>query len=153
MPSDVAPVTLTLGGNDIQDIDGIFLELRRGGPGEHSGHRGPDYIAPHLAGRVLGNRQPDYRRVSLFGFVRGTGADEDAQRGDYSDNRILLASYVTMTTEAALSATLPSGDEYTLNVRGISDGAILYNEIVPAFAWCSVELESLDPDWVLVTGS
>jgi hypothetical protein len=36
---------------------------------------------------------------------------------------------------------------YTLDVYGIDDDAIKYNEVTPSFAWCSVELQSLDPDW------
>lgn len=150
MPTDVAPVTLTAGGNDIQDLDGIFLELVRGGPGELADLRGGNYVAPRLAGRVRGNRLGDIRPITLRGFVTGTGANEDAARGDYWDNRVTLASYFPVNTETALVAGLASGDSYTITVLPVGSRAITYNQVVPSMALVVVELESLDPDWELV---
>ena len=151
MPSQAAAVTLTIGGNDIQDLGGIFLELLRGGPGEPPTARGPGYyVAPRLDGRPVRDRRTDLWTITLGGFVLGSGNDEDAQRSDYWDNRILLASWVPVTVTTELVAVLPNGATYSINVRGVDDRAVAYNEIVPSFALTSVELESADPDWELV---
>jgi hypothetical protein len=143
----VAPVTLTYDGTDIQDLEGIFLEIIRGAPGEPAEIRGRDDVALGRDGRVARNRRKDRRVIELVGWVKGTGATEATQRGDYWDNRITLEGVFDSTATAVLSATLPSGDVYTISCR--LNPPILYNQVVPAYATVSLELESVDPDWTL----
>lgn len=150
MTSAAATVTLTYDSQDIQDIDGIFLDLHKGGPGEIADIRGIDDIIPGLDGRTVRNRRVDKRTIELRGFVRGTGSDEAAQREDYWDNRIALAALFDPTEVNNLVATLPGGLEYTISAR--TQPPFVLNQRVPSFAEVSIVLESVDPDWVL-TGS
>ena len=151
MTTEAAPVTLTYNSTDVQDLDGIFLEIVRGAPGEPAEVRGRDDVAIGREGRMARNRLPDVRIVELVGWIRGTGADEDAQRSDYWDNRITFDSLFSTTTIRVLHATLPNGDAYTLNCR--VRPPVLFRQVVPAFATLSLELESVDPDWELEVAS
>jgi hypothetical protein len=145
MTSSAAVVTLTYDGNDVQDIDGIFLDLYRGGPGDIPEVRGEDDVIPGLDGRVVRNRRMDRLTIELRGFVRGTGTTETDQREDYWDNRILLASWFDPTSTGPLVATLPGGLEFTIQARTLPP--FVFNQHVPSYAEVSVQLESADPEW------
>lgn len=145
MTTEAAPVTLTYDSTDIQDLDGIFLEIIRGAPGEPAEVRGRDDVALGRDGRVARNRRRDVRIIELSGWVKGTGSDEEDQREDYWDNRLALEALFSTGTTDVLQATLPNGDTYTINTR--CRPPMLFRQIVPAFATVSIELESVDPDW------
>jgi hypothetical protein len=145
MTSPAAVVTLTYRTNDVQDIDGIFLEIVRGGPGEVAEVRGVDHLIPGLTGMRAGNRKLNRRVIELRGFVRGDGATEAAQRDDYWDNRIILAGWFDPTVTGALLATLPAGNQFTIQARTLPP--ILFDQRAPSFASVGIQLESITPDW------
>lgn len=137
---------LTLRGVDIRTRGGIFLDLDRG-YSEPPEVRGRDVIVPARAGRVARGRVADRRSIVLTGYVQGTSA---------SDWRLK-----TDTLMALLDATLDPGDlvvddEYlglaggltaTISVRCVNAiGGPIFNQ---TFQTWSIELESVDPDWVI----
>ena len=150
MTSAVAVVGLTFDSHDLADIDGIFLDLYKGGPGETAEVRGRDDVIPAAVGLLARNRVKQRRVIELRGFVRGTGSDETAQRTDYWDNRQTLEGWFDPTATANLVATLPGGAEFTIAARPLP--GIVYGQVVPSFATVSIVLESVDPDWT-ETGS
>lgn len=149
MTTSAAPVTLTYDATDIQDLDGIFLEIIRGAPGEPAEIRGRNDIAPGVDGQVIRNRRPDRRTIELSGWVKGTGANEAAQRSDYWTNRLALEALFSALDTASLWATLPNGSTYAITCR--LRPPILYRQVAPSFATVSLELESVDPDWEDIT--
>ena len=72
MSSPVAVIGLTVGGTDVQVIDGIFLQIVRG-LNESPEVRGIDTIVPGLAGRIARNRKADRLVIELRGHVMGAG--------------------------------------------------------------------------------
>lgn len=151
MTSAVAVVVLTYRGHDIQDIDGIFLDLYAGGPGEIAEVRGVSQVIPGADGMLARNRNVQRRRIELRGFCRGIASSETTDRGDYWDNRITLADWFHPEQMGTLSATLPNGEVWTIEARTLPP--IVYDQEVPSFARVSVVLESVDPHWVEQVGS
>lgn len=145
MSTAVAPVTLTYSGTDIQDLEGIFLEIIRGAPGEPSEVRGRNDIALGRDGQVVRNKRVNLRIVELVGWIKGTGATEATQRSDYWDNRLDFEALFSAVDVDDLVATLPNGESYTLSCR--LRPPVLFRQIAPAYATLSLELESVDPDW------
>lgn len=152
MTSPVAIITLSWDGHDIQDINGLHLELVDGGPDQPAFVRGRDDIIPGRAGRSIRNRVSDNRDVDLAGFVTGVGATDALLQSDYWTNRLLLTSWFVPTADpATLTATLPNGDVYTIDARPQAPFRI--NEKLPGYALVGITLESVDPDWTLQVGS
>lgn len=147
MSTLVAPITgLTYGGTDIQVLDGIYLELVKGLEGPST--RGVDSIVPSLAGRTRRNRKADVTDLELRGWVRGSGSDEAAQRASFAVNRLALTTLFDPTLgDQVLSATLEDGSTATINA--LRKTPIVLNQQVPSFAYVSIELDSVDPDWVI----
>jgi hypothetical protein len=146
MTSNAAPVNWTVDGTDMVDIDGVCLHtLVRGGPGETAQTRGEADVIPGLPGMAVRLWEVERRVIEFSGFVRGTGSDEAAQRDDYWDNRIALATTLDPTELVHIVITLPGGAVYSIDARPLPP--IGYNQRVPSFAECSVEFESFDPDW------
>lgn len=148
MTTAAAVVALTYGGQDVQDLDGIFLEIYRGLPGEHASMRGVDTVVPGRAGQTRRNRVADVRIIGLRGWIRGTGANEAAQRADYAANRLAFGALFDPTAgDQELVATLEDGSTATIDAQATE--RTIWNRVVPSMAYVDVELDSVDPDWVL----
>jgi hypothetical protein len=145
MSSDAAVIALTFDGTDIQDVDGIFLEIVSGlqGPTEI---RGIDVTIPGADGYVADVRRVHATRVKLEGWVRGVGASDEADhRADLADNRVIFRNLFDPTAaEAPLVATLENGAIWTIQARTLP--TILWEANVPSHATVSVELQG-NGDW------
>lgn len=148
MTSPVAIIGLTYDGVDVQEEDlDIFFEVTRG-LNEAPEVRGVDTVVPSRAGRVPRARQDDVLRVVLKGHVRGSGADDAAQKEDYRANADTVRALFSPNREPAdLVALAEDGSTRTLICRPI--GSPMWNERVASlYADVSVELEAVDPpDW------
>lgn len=149
MTSSVAVIALTVNGTDVQqDPMGIFLELVRG-LNEPPRVRGVDTIVPGLAGRIARNRVSDGFTLELRGFVAGNGDDEAEQRADF---RVLVNAFRALFDPTAdpveVVATLEDGSTATCTARALPTA--VWDQVMPALARASVEMESLDADWVIV---
>ncbi|MFZ0324742.1 MAG: fibronectin type III domain-containing protein [Actinomycetes bacterium] len=146
MANAVATIGLTYRGTDVQEAfngsAAIFLEIVRG-LNEHPSVRGMDLTVPGRVGRIQGTRVKDMRLVELRGIVMGaTGATE------LTTFRTKVLAFQTLfdpTLSGSLIATLEDGSTLTLtNVRTLN---LVWDEIAPAFARVSVELETSSPNW------
>lgn len=150
MTSAAAVIGLTVDSVDVQDVDGIFLEVKRG-IGEVPEVRGVDLIVPAYAGRIVRNRVADRLPIILEGWVRGVGtasgaSGEDEDRADFATNRAALRVLFDPTADPVLlEATLEDGTTQSINARTLN---IVYDQVVPSFARVNIEMESVDPDWV-----
>jgi len=147
--TDAAVIGLTYDATDLQEADlGIFLEIVRG-LSEPPAVRGVDTVVPSLAFRVPRARIADYLVLELRGFVRGEGADEEAQRSDVRDKiDTLRALFDPAADPADLVATCEDGTIRTISCRTLS---IVYADVLPTHKTLSVELEAYE-DWQ-VSGS
>lgn len=147
MTSAVATIGVVFDGTDVQEIDGIFLELVSGLTGEGLSVRGVDVTIPGLAGRVARLRRADVRRIELRGFVRGVGATRADAIADFRANMDDLDALFDKTADpAVLSVTTEDGIVRTINARTVD--LMLGEEVVSGeFQYVSVVLESVDPDW------
>lgn len=148
MANDAASIPLTFDATDIQFADfGIFLEIREG-LNEGPSVRGVDIIVPGADGRVWRNRRADTRRIVLAGLVRGNGATQDDRQADYRQNVLTMKALFDPTAApATLAATLETGDPATIDCRTLNT---IWSEAVPSeLSYVTVELESVDPEWVI----
>ena len=137
MASDVATVGLTYAASDIQNLEGLFLEITQG-LGDSPTVRGVDVVVPGLAGQVARPRKFHERRIVLTGFVHGTDL------ADYRTKvRAMLALFDATAAPADLVATLEDGDIATIAARTLS---VAFVEVVPGFADLSIELLATE-DW------
>jgi hypothetical protein len=150
MSSAAAVIGLTYRGTDVQDEDGIFLEIVRGLLDGRE-VRGVDLIVPSSVGQVVRNRVAHRRSIELRGWIRGVDAGgEDADRADFADNRAAFLALFDETLEPGdLVATLEDGSAQTIAARTLN---VIKDQVVPSFVNVSVELESVAPDWT-ITGS
>jgi hypothetical protein len=152
MTSTAAVVGLTYRGTDIQDTDGIFLEIYRGLV-EPVEVRGQDLIVPAFAGQIVRNRQGHRLGIGLRGWIRGVDAsapiDEAGDRSDFATNRTAFrALFDRRLDPGALVATLEDGSSLTIDARTLN---VIPDQVVPTLVYVDVELESVDPDWAVVT--
>lgn len=149
MTSAAAVVGLTYRGTDIQDVDGIYLEIYRGliEPVEV---RGQDLIVPAYSGQIVRNRLGHRKGIGLRGWIRGVGAtDEDDDRADFATNRATFNTLFDTTLEpGALVASLEDGSSKTIDARTLN---VIPDVQVPTLVYVDIELESVDPDWTVVT--
>jgi hypothetical protein len=145
--SPVTTLPLTFDGVDVQDSDlGIFLQITAG-LNDVPEVRGIDVTIPSLAGKTPRNRKADRLRILLAGWVRGNGVDTTSQRSDYRTNvKTIRTLFDPTQTPKVLSVDLEDGTVATINARPLS---LAWNDVLPSeFSYVSVELESVDPDWV-----
>lgn len=144
MTSALAIIGLTFDGIDIQNLDGIYLELT-GGLNDSPAVRGVDVIVPGAAGQVARPRRFHERRILLTGSVRGSGSTEDDRRAAYrTDMKTLLALFDTAANPADLVAELEDSTTGTIAARTLS---VLSTETVPSEeAAISIELLAVE-DW------
>lgn len=141
-----AVIALTYAGTDIQDVDGIFLEITKG-LAEGPDVRGADVIIPGLDGRLARPRRADITKIELHGWVRGVDTDESGDRSDFADNRAAFSALFDPTAAPAdLVASLENGDTATISARTLP--TILFQNVVPSFAEVNVELEGLGT-WII----
>lgn len=151
MTSAAAVVGLTYRGTDIQDTDGIFLEIYRGLV-EPVEVRGVDLIVPSRAGQIVRNRVGHRKSIGLRGWIRGVDTtnpiDESGDRSDFATNRAAFNTLFDTTLDpGALVATLEDGSSKTIDARTLN---VIPDEVVPTFVRVDIELESVDPDWTVV---
>ena len=147
MTTAVAVIGLTFGGTDIQESDfGVFLELVRG-LNERPTPRGVDLIVPSRAGRIVRNRVGDALTIELRGYVMGAGSTEGLQRIDFRTNAKAVRALFDPSAEPAnLVATLEDSTTATIAARTLNS---VWDQTDPWTAAVSIELESVDPDWVV----
>lgn len=153
MTTVLAAVGLTYDGTDLQDPDGILLEITRG-LFETGDTRGVDVTVPGLDGQVVRPRRFHERRILLAGYVRGDGMDQATRRADFWNNLDQLRTLFDETgLPKALVATVPDGTTRTCDARTLPDGRIVVEQIQSEFATVSIELVALE-DWLIeATGS
>lgn len=154
MTSAIAIIGLTYAATDVQDFDGLHLEITQG-LGDSPTVRGTDVTVPGAAGQTARPRKFHERRLLLAGpnsFVRGDGATEALRQADYRTNvRAMLALFDPAAAPADLVATLENGYTATIAARTLSVATV---ELVPSeWAAVSIELLALE-DWTYeVVGS
>lgn len=146
MTSAVAPIALTYASHDIQDINGIFLEIKRG-LNEIAEVRGRDNVSPGATGLFARNRKKSRRTILLEGWVRGEGNTEANQRSDFRDNVQTLQGWFDATSFANLVATGEDGSTNTISARTMPP--MVWRQVTPSMALVSIELESVAPDWTV----
>jgi len=150
MSNAAAVIGLTFKSVDIQRADfSIFLEIGRG-LNELPEVRGKDTTVPGLTGRYFRNRVADVRKILLVGYVSGAEATtpvESELRRDFR-HRVeeLRALFDPTDAPGAITAALEDGGSATIDARPLN---IVWSQIAPSLASVSVELESVDPEWVI----
>ena len=151
MTSAAAVVGLTYRGTDIQDLDGIFLEIYRG-LFEPVEVRGVDLVVPSATGQSVRNRKGHRRSIGLRGWIRGVDSsapiDEAGDRADFATNRAAFETLFDPTLDpGALVATLEDGSSRTIDARTLN---AIPDQAVPTLVYVDIELESVDPNWTVV---
>ncbi len=147
---DLVPVTaLSFDSTDLMRTDGLFLTIKRG-LGEIPSVRGSDQVVPGRAGRIARARVADTLRIELEGIVGGIAAAAPFTEpvSYYALVLEMKALFDPTKAPAVLSCVLPDGSTATINVRTLPP--LLWDEeIAGHFARLNVELESVDPGWVV----
>jgi len=148
MTNPTAAIGLTFATVDVQDSDfGIFLEIVRG-LNESPAVRGKDTVVPGRLGRIARNRIDDVLPLELRGIVMGNGSTDALQRADFRAGvNIIRALFSPSRAPAALVATLEDGSTATISARPLN--LVWAEDVASLSASVSIELESVDPDWVI----
>jgi hypothetical protein len=150
MSNAAAVIGLTFRSVDIQRADfSVFLEVKRG-LNEIPEVRGQDTVVPGLAGRYFRNRVADRRTIELRGFVSGYDAtpSEAADRRDFRHRVEELRDLFDPTLDpGTLAAALEDGGTATIEARATN---VVWNQVAPSLHEVSVEMESVDPEWVVM---
>lgn len=143
MTTTAATIGLTYDGTDIQDLDGLFLEITQGLDDSPTSVRGVDVTVPGADGQTARPRRFHERRIVLAGFVRGSGFDTEDRQADYRANvRDMLVLFETgggaAYTPADLVVTLEDGSTQTVQARTLS---VITVPVIPSeYSSVSVEL-------------
>lgn len=152
MSNGAAVIGLTFESVDLQRADfSVFLEVKRG-LNELPEVRGKDTTVPGLTGRYFRNRVADRRELELVGYVSGYSASpgESAERRDFRHRVEELRALFDPTADpGTLAALLEDGDTATIAARPTS---VVWKQVAPSLASVSVQLESVDPEWVITPG-
>ena len=135
-------------GLTLDDVStGIYFELTRGFL-DPPAVRGTDYTVAAKAGRFTGNRIADVNTIILDGYVLG---DTEA---DFLANRQLL--YAVLAESGVVPGTLSvTGPKLGLALGTVATIDARVRNWIPgkvialATQAFSIELESVDPDWVI----
>lgn len=150
MANAAAVIGLTYDSVDLQRSDfSVFLELKKG-LNELPEVRGKDTVVPGLTGRYYRNRVADRRELELVGYVSGYDAtpSETADRRDFRHRVEELRALFDPTADpATLAAALEDGGSATIEARVTS---VVWNQVAPSLASVSVQMESVDPEWVIL---
>jgi hypothetical protein len=144
----VGIIGLTVDATDVQQFPfGIFLELVRG-LNEPPRVRGVDTVVPGLAGRIARNRTGDGFILELHGYVAGLGTSGYAQGASWRDQVNTFRVLFDPTQDpVGVVATLEDGSTATCSARTLP--TVVWVQRAPTCAEVSVEMESLDTDWVI----
>lgn len=150
MSTAAAVVGLTYRGTDIQDLDGIFLEIVRGLV-EPVEVRGVDLVVPSSAGQIVRSRVGHRLSIGLRGWIRGVDTtnpiNESGDRSDFATNRAAFRALFDPTLDPGqLVATLEDSSVQSIAARTLN---VLTEIVAPTFVRVDVELESVDPDWTV----
>lgn len=147
MSNPIAVIPLQVDSVDVQDSDpGIFLEIVRG-LNETPMVRGTDTIVPSRPGRIAGDRVEDSLALELVGLVIGVGATEALARASFAALRQTVRELFRRNRAPfEIAATLEDGTVATINARPLNT---IWNRVGPTYYQVSIELESVDPDWVI----
>jgi hypothetical protein len=147
MTNAAAVIGLSVEGTDLQTNPiGYFFEIVRGGPYDIVQVRGSDVRVPSLEGQVPRSRVGDGREIELAGHVMGIGMDEAAQRSNFETRALALAALFDPRILRTITLLLPSGATATIEARTES---LLRKTHTPAYEEYNVQLESVDPEWVI----
>lgn len=150
MTTTAAPIGLNFDGVDIQDLDGLFLQITQG-LSDSPTVRGIDVTVPKADGQTPRPRRFHERRIVLTGWVRGSGSTQADRRADYRVNvDAMLALFQTGGgagyEPADLIATPEDGSTRTVAARTLS---VQTGEVVAGeFANVSIELLAVE-DWTV----
>lgn len=151
---------LTFRGTDLQTAT-IHLDLRSGYV-EPPTVRGEDDVIPGAAGRDVGARRADARRIVLEGHVRGVGGDRDARALSFRTASDALAAVLdraldpgTLIVGPGVPAQFPDAATYLGLDQNYGLDARVVNAISGpvqahmSYQTWSIELECVDspPDW------
>jgi hypothetical protein len=150
MTNAACAIGVTYRGTDVQeDPPGILLTVV-GSPYAGLEVRGTDYLVPTEPGLYALNRVATRRILALEGFVMGSGANEDAAREDFAILRALFHGVFNPRLDPdALVLALEDGTQITADYRTLPD--IVWNQVGPSFAMVGVRLETVTPEWSVVT--
>lgn len=152
MTSPLAVIGLTFRTTDIQTADlGIFFEITRG-LNEPPTVRGEDVLVPGRPGRIAiaGGFEADVLTIELEGKVTAGGEDGDEadQRSAFRVNaKVVRALFDPTLDPGALVALLEDGTTATIQARAMPTQ--LWDQPADVHADVSIELQSVDPDWVI----
>lgn len=144
MSSDAATIGLTFDGNDIQDLDGLYLEITAG-LDDSPAVRGEDVTVPYADGQTARPRRFHERRLLLTGFVRGVGSSSTEAQADYRANAYAMTSLFDPAADPAdLVAILEDGQTATCAARTLSIATV---KVIPSeFTNVSIEMLAVE-DW------
>jgi hypothetical protein len=148
---------LTFRGTQLDTGTTVCLDLVEG-YAEPSTVRGADWIVPRLDGRTKGNRRHDVRRIVLEGYIRGLGTDLAERQQSWreaTDTVMGLMDRASNPGDLIISdgyLGLPAGATATIGARCVNFGRgdILNGQ---TFQKWSIELLSIDPEWVVEEAS
>lgn len=136
---------LTFDGTDVQDTDGLFLQIISG-LFDGLDVRGKDVVVPYLAGQVPRARRADTRRILLVGWCRGSGSTQDDRVLSYRAERANMMNLFDVTAmPATLEVTYPDASTKSISARTLN--LVATEDVLAEFATVSIELLSTDPDW------
>lgn len=149
MSTTATTIALTYNGADIQNLDGLFLEITSGLDDSPTSVRGVDVTVPGIDGQTPRPRRFHERRIILTGYVRGTGATQTDRRADYRVNVRAMHNLFPTGGGAAvepedLVVYLEDGDTATIAARCLN--IVADNAIPSEFTRISIELLAVE-DW------
>lgn len=149
MTSPFTTLGITFNATDLQDFDGLYLEIAQGLDESPTSIRGIDVVVPAADGRTARPRRMDERRIVLNGFVRGDGATQAERQADFRTNvRALNTLFPTgggaAVTPQDLVVTLEDGDTATIACRALN--IVTSPVILSEWSAVSVELVAVE-EW------
>lgn len=145
MTSLIAVIGITFDGVDVQDIDGLFLEIV-GGLSDSPTVRGIDVTIPGAAGQVARPRKFHERRPLLQGWIRGFGPNQDERQAVYRQGiTAMLELFDATAVPAPLVLMLEDGSTASVDARTLQVATV---ELVKGeYANVSIEMLAVE-DWV-----
>jgi len=153
--SALVVVELSFDGTDLFNDDGTrMFGITKGHPGSPPVVRGRDTTVPHRTGRIRRSRVASSLGIVLEGWETAPSglALDDARAAFRQAVRGLFALFDGTTDPRVLQALLEDGSIATIDASPLPP--LLYKETVPGLAAeFNIELESVDPYWLIVDGS
>lgn len=118
--------------------------------------RGQDWVAYGRPGQTPGNRSHDHRPILLEGYTQGVGATPEERLESFHEVTSAIMAVMDMAAApgtllvAAPYLGLPEGSEATIQARCVSVGSKrMESYSTNPFQLWSIELLSVDPEWVI----